>query len=133
MRIELLMAIFLLAAPISVLAACSDQSDHSLQRKCLEQKEAALSSHIRASEDIIRARISGWDQEPQYKSDALALFNSASEKFRSFMTAQCNFEASSAAGGNGAGDMRLGCRISLSERYLGSLKAQAARFSPPHA
>jgi hypothetical protein len=133
MRITSLAVLILLIAPGLAFAACSDVPSHAEKRECLELEAAKLSKQIERAQAALRNRIAAWDEDARYKSRALALLASSEGKFQAFTAAQCAFEASAAAGGNGAGDMQLECQISLGAAYLKSLQEQAAWFPPPHA
>jgi hypothetical protein len=133
MRIKSLALVIFLTTPGLAFAACSDFPSHAEQRHCLELEAAKLSHQIEMTQAVLRDRISAWDEDAGYKSRALALFVSAASRFQAFTAAQCTFEASAAAGGNGAGDMQLECQISLGRAYLKSLQEQATWFPSPHA
>ena len=133
MRIKFLAVLILAIVPGLASAACSDLPSHAEQRHCLELEAAKLSQQIETTQGVLRDRIAAWDEDANYKSRALALLASAASQFKAFTTAQCAFEASAAAGGNGAGDRQLECQISLGMAYLKSLQEQATWFPPPHA
>jgi hypothetical protein len=114
-------------------ASCEMPSDHVELRECLERKVDQLSQEVNAAQQIVRDKIAAWDEEPYYKSRSLELFDQATSQFKVYQASQCQFEASAAAGGNGAGDMRLSCQIDLYKVYLKSLNEQATWFDPPHA
>lgn len=132
MRIKLLIAPAIFSAPSCAFAVCNELSSHAEQRQCLEQEAVTLSRKIETAQDILRDRIAAWDEEPSYRSEARALLATAASQFRSFTAAQCAFEASAAAGGNGAGDVMLACQITLGTAYLKPLQEQAAWFPPSH-
>jgi hypothetical protein len=50
------------------------------------------------------------DDEVEVKNRILKNFDAATEQFKRYRTAQCEFEASSAAGGNGADDLDCSVR-----------------------
>ena len=69
-----------------------------------------------------RQRISSSNEDQLAKKRALAALDSAAVRFRQFKAAQCEFEASTAAGGNGAGDLRALCDIALDKVYIDRLR-----------
>ena len=133
MRMKL--ATFLAAILVSGVASasCERPLDHVEQRRCSKREAIRLSRDVRVAQQLIRTRIASWDEDPANKSRTLALFNKAATQFRSYQTRQCEFEASAAAGGNGASDIRLSCQITLYGAYLKSLQKQAAWFESQHA
>jgi hypothetical protein len=62
------------------------------------------------------------DDEVEVKNRILKNFDAATEQFKRYRTAQCEFEASSAAGGNGADDIRLQCEVRLNRERVARLK-----------
>jgi len=133
MRMKLIAVLAATLAPGLASASCEVPADHVEQRQCSERQVAQLSRQVQEAQQLIRARISAWDEEPEHKVRSLALFNQSVRQFRTYQADQCEFEASVAAGGNGAGDMRLECQIGLYSHYLKSLQEQATWFEAPHA
>lgn len=119
--------------PAATLAAqiCGDAPDHASERACWIKAVKDSSARVHAAQELQRRRIEQWDQDPPYRARTLALFNAAADGFARFRQTQCEYEASVAAGGNGAGDMRLRCRIALDNAYIKSIQAQAAWWSRP--
>lgn len=103
-------------------------SSHADERACWQKAAEESSALVRAAQDDLRKRIESWDEDADYRERTLVLFNESTQQFDRYRKAQCEFEASSAAGGNGAGDMRLSCQISLDEVYLRSVRVQSAWF-----
>jgi hypothetical protein len=118
------------SAPALAAPTCGNAPDHASERACWTKAAKDSAARVRAAQDAQRQRISRWDQDPPYRSRSLALFDEAAKGFARFRQEQCNFEASAAAGGNGAGDMRLSCQVALDQAYLRSLQEQAAWFAP---
>lgn len=85
---------------------------------------------VQAAQQLLRQRIGRWSEDPPERTRTRALFDDAANGFARFRQAQCDYEASVAAGGNGAGDMRLRCEIDLDEAYLKSIQSQSAWFAP---
>jgi hypothetical protein len=127
---------FLLITTWSVAAlsapTCGDAPDHASERACWVKAARNSNARVRAAQELQRHRIKSSDLEAAFKSRALALFNMAATTFAQYRQAQCEYEASAAAGGNGADDMRLSCQVSINEAYLKSIQAQASWFSAPH-
>ena len=73
---------------------------------------------------------STWSGEAVWRHYSLAAFNKATKQFRSYRKAQCDFEATAAAGGNGAGDMQLECQVELDKPYLELLHKEITLFPP---
>jgi hypothetical protein len=117
-----------LLASSSLYASCEQSSDHAGMRACLEKEETALFKKIRAEQKIILDRITAWDEEQPYKDRALKHFNSSVKNFDAYLKEQCEFDASSAVGGNAAGDMRFSCRIEIGQFYLQQLQKRADWF-----
>lgn len=133
MRTTFTALIATMLAPGFAFASCEVPTDHVEQRQCLERKVAQLAQEVQSAQELVRARIDAWDEEPYYKSKSLALFNEAASQFQAYQASQCEFEASVAAGGNGAGDMKLDCQINLYDTYFKYLQEQVTRFEAPHA
>jgi hypothetical protein len=109
---------------------CGNAPDHASERACWIKAAKDSNARVHAAQDLQRRRIGQWDQDPQYRANTLALFNEAADKYAHFRRAQCEYEASVAAGGNGAGDMRHSCQVALDNAYLKSIQSQAAWFPP---
>jgi hypothetical protein len=60
---------------------------------------------------------------------SLKLFNLSTTAYARYRKFQCEHEASSAAGGNGAGDMRLSCQVLLDAAYLKSNQEKIDGFT----
>jgi len=127
---------FLLIATWSAAALsappCGNAPDHASERACWIKAAKNSDARVHAAQELQRQRIKHWDQEATFRSSALTFFNKAASTFAHYRQAQCDYEASAAAGGNGAGDMRLSCQVALNEAYLKSLQAQASWFSQPN-
>jgi hypothetical protein len=54
----------------------------------------------------LRQRIDDSDGESEYKQTSLSLLQTSASAYRRYRSSQCDFEASTAAGGNGAEDLR---------------------------
>ena len=122
-------ALLVLLASGPACASCEAPADHVEQRQCLGAAADRLTREIHQAQHLVRAGIAAWDVEPGDKARSLK----STRQFQIYKARQCEFEASSAAGGNGAGDMQLACGIRLMSAYLKDLEAQAALFPSPHA
>lgn len=107
---------------------CAEVDDHASQRQCLERMAANTDAQLQALEKRVAARISLWDQEPVYIHGQQARFTAEKRAYRAYRDAACEFDADAAAGGNGAGDMRLECRIELDRARMARLKERLGWF-----
>jgi hypothetical protein len=117
-------------AALSAPHPCEATPDHASERACLIRTARDADARVEAAQQLLRKRIGRWSEDPPERARTLALFNEAANGFARFRQAQCDYEASVAAGGNGAGDMRLRCQVALDEVYLESIRSQAAWFLP---
>jgi len=120
--------LFIILFTGSVSASCDDPVDHVEKRHCSENLYNELVQEVVSTQQLIRDKISAWDQEPEYKSASLVFFDQAAKAFQAYQQEQCEFDASEAAGGNGAGDLRLECKILLYSSYLEHLKNKVSAF-----
>jgi hypothetical protein len=97
-------------------------ASHSEQRDCWQHLAASTAAEVTAAQATMKKRIEQYDDEAQVKSKILKHFLESAEQFRRYRASQCEFEASSAAGGNGAGDLRLQCQVRLNRTYVARLK-----------
>jgi len=126
-------ALFCFLVSAAHAADCASASSHANQRACLERAAEKSAAAVDATEAAVRKRIAAWDEDAQFKQQSLSAFEDAAARFRQYESSQCEFEASSAAGGNGAGDIRLQCKLRLERAYVQDLKQHRSWFSPPHA
>ena len=80
------------------------------------------------AENRVRAAIKKWDQDQNYKDQSLSIFENSLKTFHSYLKSMCSFEASSAAGGNGAGDLYLFCEENLLREHIKRLAEQEKLF-----
>lgn len=114
---------------------CANTPDHATYRACMIK---AAKKHDRRVTKVVatfRKAIVAWDkaswpEEAVWRQYSLAALKKATKNFRNYRDAQCDFEATSAAGGNGAGDMRLECDVKLDKGYLKLLHQELAWFPP---
>ena len=73
-------------------------------------------------------KINAWDEEPEFRKETIRLFEFAKKSFEAYKIAQCQYESSAAAGGNGSGSMGAICMIKLNNEYLKSLEKQLSWY-----
>lgn len=88
---------------------CAETPSHSEQRACFVALAAKTASDVALVQSTMSKRITQLDDEAEVKNSILRHFHAAIEQYNNYRTAQCEFEASTAIGGNGAGDLRLLC------------------------
>lgn len=110
---------------------CGREKDHVGYRKCLEKK--ALQSRVKLDQAmaLLARRIDSRDEELEYRQRTQARLQQSFGLFQRFRESHCEFESSLAAGGNGAGDMRLQCEAELNSRYTKSLQGHLAQDATP--
>ncbi|MES2014053.1 MAG: lysozyme inhibitor LprI family protein [Pseudomonadota bacterium] len=112
-----------LVAPVAFGANdCANAPSHSEQRACLEQLAATTAAEVALVQCNATNRITHLDEETTVKDNILKHFRAATKQFRRYRRTQCEFEATAAAGGNGAGDLRLQCEVRLNREYIARLK-----------
>ncbi|HTT39405.1 MAG TPA: lysozyme inhibitor LprI family protein [Burkholderiales bacterium] len=129
--------VLFVAAPIASLAqrnaatedACLRLPSHVEWRACFAAKFEQSNIELHDAEAAIEADIERWDFGPTYRARALAALREASASFARWRDAQCEFQATLAASGNGANDRRLLCAIELNQRRIADLKASGATRS----
>lgn len=130
LRVVALGALFSLAGLSSAAPDCGTRaSSHASERACWIKAAEKSNLLVRSAQESLRKRIKSWDEDAESIERTLVLFDESTKRFSRYRQSQCEFEASAAAGGNGAGDMRLSCQIALDETYLRSLREQSTRFS----
>ena len=129
-RLVALVALFSLTGLASASPYCGGRSStHASERACWIKAEKKSKALVHSAQESLRKRIKSWDEDAESIERTLVLFDESTKKFSRYRHSQCEFEASTAAGGNGAGDMRLSCQIALDETYLRSLYKQSTPFS----
>lgn len=107
---------------------CASAVDHVSMRKCLEDAATRVNNELTKTENRLIASLESWDQDQNWKDKAIVGFKDASAAFRSFQKKQCDFEASTAAGGNAAGDLRLECIYRMAKDRVKLLVEQEMRL-----
>ena len=106
-------------------------NSHGEQRQCLERIAAESRVKLEHARALLIKRIQTWDEEASYRQRTLTLLNQSYDRFKNYRNFQCEYEASTAAGGNGAGDMRLQCQIDLNAHYVTWLNTQLRSQAMP--
>lgn len=131
-RLVIFAALFSLSGYTLAVPNCGGKaSSHADERACWIKAAEKSNARVHSAEESLRKRIKSWDEDANCVETTLALFDESTRRFSRHRQSQCEFEASIAAGGNGAGDMRLSCQIGLDETYLRWLHEQFTRFSNP--
>jgi uncharacterized protein YecT (DUF1311 family) len=73
-------------------------------------------------ERAANARIEKWDEEANWRLASAEALKQSSRQFLKYRKSQCDLVASLAAGGNGAGDMRLNCIVRLNAQRVDELR-----------
>ena len=94
---------------------CASSVDHATMRKCLEDAAKSANDELTSTENKLIASLKGWDQDKIWQDKAIERLKGASSEFRKYQKQQCDFEASTAAGGNAAGDLRADCIYRLAK------------------
>jgi uncharacterized protein YecT (DUF1311 family) len=119
------------AGPAYAASNCGTEKSHAGYRACLEGKASESRIKLEQALTLLAKRIDNWDEELDYRQRARAHLQQSFELFQRFRESQCEFEASLAAGGNGAGDMRLHCEADLNNQYGKSLHSRLAQDTTP--
>ena len=121
------MRIFIIAAAFSMILysttafssdeinKCASSVDHATMRKCLEDSAKRANDELMSIEKKLIVSLKGWDQDEIWQDKAIRRLNAAANAFRAYQKQQCEFEASVAAGGNAAGDLRAECIYRLAK------------------
>jgi hypothetical protein len=107
---------------------CAALSSHAESRACLSKKAYASSVALQDAEEELAKAITHWDEDPYWKSKSANALRTSNQDFYRYRESYCDFSASLAAGGNGAGDMRLECIMELNRQRLDMLRAQEEAF-----
>jgi len=107
---------------------CHTSIDHVGLRKCEESAVSLIEARVRSAEQSIFSKIDQWDQEKEFKATARLRFTDSIKTFRNYLNAACEVEAATAAGGNGASNMRLECLYQLNLDRLNFLSHQLEHF-----
>lgn len=129
-RVVVLGGLFSLGGCVSAAPNCGGRSSsHADERACWIKAAEKSNALVHTAQESLRQRIKNWDEEADYIKRTLSLFDESTKQFNRYRQSQCEFEASTAAGGNSADDMRLNCQIALDETCLRSLQGQSTKFS----
>jgi hypothetical protein len=113
---------------------CANRDAHAGQRECLGRLAVRTDAEILRLEALLRARITDRDAldagMASYERDPLAWLAQDVASYRRHRETRCELWASSAVGGNGAGDMRLSCRARLDRERMRELQLLSQAFEP---
>jgi uncharacterized protein YecT (DUF1311 family) len=123
-RLVFTLACFMFARCVHASNDCSTTENHADQRKFLERAASATRSKLEKVQALLIERIQAWDEAPNYRQREVKLLKQSFTRFVEFRDTECEYEAAAAAGGNGAGDMRLQCQIDLNRQHAESLRKQ---------
>jgi len=107
--IGIMLLIAISAVSADEIDKCTSGIDHVPMRKCLDDAAKLVNNELTKTETKLITSLKSWDQDQDWRDKAIADFKDATNAFRSYQKKQCDFEASTAAGGNSAGDLRLEC------------------------
>ena len=118
----------LVAAQRSVPAEsiCLGLPAHANARSCLVAEAAKSDGRLEQAERNLRQALDHCQEDESFKRSGIAAQKRASAEFLRARSAQCELQATLAAGGNGANDRRLLCRIELNERRVTDIQAIAS-------
>lgn len=105
---------------------CQRHETHAANRACLERLASQADIDLVRQENVLRSKIGQWDETPDAKRNTLQRFDLDAATYRRYRQSRCDYAASRAAGGNGAHDMRLSCRIELDAQRAEMIRADAA-------
>lgn len=103
--------------------ACGRKRSHAEERSCYAELARSSGAELDRAERALVRQVERWDEEAGYRQRTKSLLLASFDRFRAFRAAQCEAEASLAAGGNGAGDMRLSCMARLNRSRITELRA----------
>jgi uncharacterized protein YecT (DUF1311 family) len=127
-QVTLFLLAFIASPSVFATDECAKALSHVAQRECLEALAQRSEAKVRSAQAIVLKRIDNWDEDENYKWESRKLIQESGVRFKAFKTSQCELEASSAAGGNGAGDLRLDCQIRLDRQYTAELRRRWGLF-----
>lgn len=104
---------------------CGRKPSHAEERACYVELARSTAAELDRVERELARQVEQWDQDAEYQQRTRSLLLASFERFKSFRDAQCEAEASLAAGGNGAGDLRLSCVARLNRGRIAELRAVA--------
>lgn len=105
---------------------CQRHETHATYRACLERLASQADIDLVRQENVLRSKIGQWDETPDARRNSLQRFDLDAATYRRYRQSRCDYAASRAAGGNGAHDMRLSCRIALDAQRSEMIRDDAA-------
>jgi hypothetical protein len=104
---------------------CGAKDDHVGQRECMERLAETTNAELNGLETRIRAQVPLWDPKDggmeMDRKRFVERLNAGIAAYRHYRTAQCDMWAARTAGGNGASDMRLSCRVELDRQRVADM------------
>jgi len=105
---------------------CLALPGHVDARNCLLTEAAKSDGRLEQAERDLRKAVGKWQEDESYKRTVLAAQKRAHAAFLRVRSAQCDLQAALAAGGNGANDRRILCRIELNDRRVAETQSIAS-------
>src|SRR5262249_54792972 len=107
----------------SIYHACFDKYQvHAQERKCMENMALTSNDELKSAESAFLASLSKEDYDPQDIAAIKKAFITGSDAFQQYRQKYCDFYASLAAGGSGAGDLRLSCVVVLNNERVNDME-----------
>ena len=103
---------------------CFRREGHANQSECLIDKAAQSAIDVQKAERTFLDALAKSGNPPAEIQRASLALSASSKAYESFRQIHCDFIATLALGGNGAGDRRLLCQIELDRRRLKDLRAE---------
>ena len=107
---------------------CRRHETHAAYRTCLERLSSQADAELVRQENALKSKIGQWDETPAARRDTLQRFALDVAAYRRYRQSHCDYAASRAAGGNGAHDMRLSCRVDLDAQRSAMLRDDVVSF-----
>jgi len=107
--------------------SCFDQGGQADARECLQTRLQQSDVALRNAEGALAAGIRRWQEEPVNRRRALAALKASVNEHQRYRQAQCELQASLAAGGTGTAHRRLLCEVALNEERISHLQLSLAQ------
>jgi hypothetical protein len=123
---------FVTVVPLQVLAQnpniddslrhCSEGRSHVEMRECLTAEASDSAAKLRKTESAFLSLLAKLDEQQSDIARVQNIFYGAKKAFELYRNGYCIFYKSMAFGGNGAGDLTLGCIVMLNAERSASLE-----------
>jgi len=100
---------------------CFNEGGQAQARECLQLQRKQSEATLRATESATLQALEHWQENPPNRKKATAALQRSSLEYRRYRQAQCDLQASLAAGGTGTSHRRLLCEIALNEERIAHL------------